>query len=198
MTFDSTLTDFERANRIRMDAVAEPLSDCHATLFDAIARFSHPSTGRNSVTELDPTVMTIILEARKEEERWYPHAATRGHYWTRVQINHLISIGVPNWCSLQGLARPENTCEQLWLLLDTLNETGLLHFDSDDIDELREPLRCYGQLDEHGRPGTEQPVHLCRCYWPTARQLHLGLEENPPPMPDSFDWYRNERDRAAS
>ncbi len=198
MTSGIDPNDFERSNRVLMEKITDPLRRRHETNLHSLAKRAHPSTRSEDSIALDPAVMIVVLEARAASERWFPHMATRGNYWTRLQVNRLISIGIPNWCSRHGLLWPESACEQVWLLLDMLHDTGILHFDSDTIEELREPLRCYGQLDENGRPGTAQSIQQCRCYWPTRRQLELGLEENPPPMPDSFDWYRDEQERAAS
>lgn len=159
---------------------------------------------------VDHDVLALVLLGRERLERWFTGIETRGHYWTRKQVNHLISIDIPNVCALNALDRPDNYHEHVWLLLGHLAEAGFLHFDSDSIDQLRAPLRCFGELDAEGRPrarsvgaelfaGDESSDDLepCRCYWPTRKQLELRLEENPPVPPSQFDWYEPERRTAA-
>lgn len=129
----------------------------------------------------DADVLAVILAGRSLAEQWSSAHETRGNYWTRTQVNHLLGKDVPNACGLLSTRRPENDAEQLWNLLHCLASTGLLHFDSDELPDLVDPLHCYAGLDPEGNHLTDEqlestPPHPCRCYRATDKQIRLGLE----------------------
>lgn len=179
-------------NRARLARALEPTIESHHQRIDGIASWA--SAGSHMAA--DPILLGLVMAGRERLQRWFPHIETRGDYWTRTQVNHLITIDLHNAATLRGCFRPDDVDEQVWLLLRFLDERRLFHFDSDPIEALCEPLRCYSGLDERGRRGEGEPARPCRCYWPTSKQLELGLESPPPAMPDRFDWYQIER-RAA-
>jgi hypothetical protein len=62
-----------------------------------------------------------------------------------------LTADVFNRCSIRRVLRPADVPEAIWHLLDALATTDALDHDSDPLDELRKPLRCYGGLDGSGR-----------------------------------------------
>jgi len=142
----------------------------------------------------DAEVHRLVVLGLMRLQRWYPAAAVREHYWTRKQTNQLITTDIPNVCSAARIACPPGLASHVWLMVSQLHEANLLHPDSDLLDQIRQPLRCFGKLDAAGRrtDAVTTCPSPCRCYWPTRKQIDLGLEEVPPPMPDSFTWYKLE------
>lgn len=175
-----------------LSEVVAPALNRHHTLIDSVATWARSNADD---LQIDRELLALVLLGKEEFDTWCPAAATRGHYWTRTQINHVLSIDIPNLCSKHAVRRPEGAAQQLWLLIAFLDAEHLLHFDSDTIDRLRGPMHCYAGLDAHGHKAEKgaAPLAPCRCYWPTRKQLDLGLEQPPPPMPDAFDWYAPER-----
>ncbi len=135
---------------------------------------------------VEPAKLALVFLGRQRLESWYPATTNRPHYWTRTQVAHLLDLDVPNVCAELRIIRPEVAVE-VWLLIVSLQADGLLHTDSDDLDDLLAPLRCAG-VDEHGRLADLDPFALhpiagrCRCFEPTDTQIRLGLEARPTPI----------------
>jgi hypothetical protein len=70
-----------------------------------------------------------------------------------VDLIQFLTADVFNWCSIRCVLLPADVPEAMWHLLDVLVATDALDHDSDPLDELRKPLRCYGGLDGSGRDG---------------------------------------------
>jgi hypothetical protein len=97
-------------------------------------------------------------------------------HWTRTRVNSHLMTRLSNWCSVRRVLIPEDgVCESLWVLLDFLDDTGQLDDDSDDLEQLREPLICYGGLDLDGRlrpEDRESPIE-CACYFPVGTPMSV-------------------------
>ncbi len=178
----------------RLAAALAPARTRHRDLIEQVSDWVASNPGGAPV---DPDLLALVLLGRETLERWYPANETRGNYWTRTQTNHLLAMDIPNVCSMNRIPPPMDDPQQLWHLLNYLDAQGLFHFDSDPIEQLREPLHCYAGLDESGlpRPEGKPTAGACRCYWPTRKQLELGLEKAPT-MPDEFAWFGPEREAA--
>jgi len=70
-----------------------------------------------------------------------------------VDLIQFLPADVFNWCSIRRVLLPADVPEAMWHLLDVLVATEPLDHDSDPLDHLRMPLRCYGGLDGSGRHG---------------------------------------------
>jgi hypothetical protein len=70
-----------------------------------------------------------------------------------VDLIQFLTADEFNWCSIRRVLRPADAPEAMWRLLSVLVATDALDHDSDPLDGLRKPLRCYGGLDGSGRHG---------------------------------------------
>lgn len=103
--------------------------------------------------------------------------------WTRPRVNWLIMCDVFNWCSRHRVLVPEEVPELIWHFLDFLAASGRFAPGSDPLERLREPLMCYGGLDDEGlrRPPGQPAPFPCECY----------LEVAPPRIPGCSRWRTN-------
>jgi hypothetical protein len=136
----------------------------------------------------DLDLMALVLAGKES-----PLADAPLHRWTRKGVNHCLSIDVNNWCSRTRVLVPEGVSQALWQLLDFMVATDRLHCDSDPLDELRKPLRCYGGLDHTGRPRSDDESALrCECYV-TYRGPTYGELSDVPPLAAADDTTQGHR-----
>jgi hypothetical protein len=88
--------------------------------------------------------------------------------WTKRDLIDFLSVDLFNWCSIRQVLLPDQVPEALSHLLEVLVATDALDDDSDPLDELSKPLRCYGGLEATGqrRPESdnESERERCECY----------------------------------
>ena len=97
-------------------------------------------------------VLALILAATEEADG----RDVSPRRWSRTGVNAVLSVHVFNWCSMHRTLAPDGVPEALWTYLDFLVASGRIDPESDPLRELRKPLRCYGGLDEEGRPQRER------------------------------------------
>jgi hypothetical protein len=85
-----------------------------------------------------------------------------------------------NLSQILGTLLPEQWPMDLWTILGWLDDEDLLDPGSAPLAVLREPLRCYGALDETGRPMPEdtEPDIACQCYIPYDPSLPPGIGQH--------------------
>ena len=71
--------------------------------------------------------------------------------WLLDDLAEFVWGHVTQWCAAEGVRRPPDLAEVLWLYLTFLDETGQLEAGSDDLPSLRASLMAYGGLDRFGR-----------------------------------------------
>jgi hypothetical protein len=105
-----------------------------------------------------------------------------------VDLIQFRTADVFNRCSIRRVLRRADVPEAMWHLLDVLVATDALDHDSDPLDELRKPLRCYGGLDGSGRqaPTTAGPSSGASATTPTEGRRMASFEPTQlePAVPD--------------
>jgi hypothetical protein len=99
------------------------------------------------------------------------------------------TVDVFNRCFIRRVLLPADVPEAMWHVLDMLVATDALDHDSDSLNELRKPLRCYGGLDGSGRQGTTTtagPSNGASATSPTEGRRMAGFEPTQlePAVPD--------------
>jgi hypothetical protein len=110
--------------------------------------------------------VALICVADAERRRWQ---GTPPDQWFRPDITHLLSIDIPNWCSLARCRIPLGLPQTLWNFLEFLADTGRFDPASDPLPELRKVLVCYGGLGFDGVPREGRSPIRCECY-----RTHVG------------------------
>lgn len=123
-------------------------------------------------TTIDRDEVALICVADAERRRWQ---GTPPDHWFRPDVTHLLSIDIPNWCSMARCLIPRGLPQTLWHFLEFLAETGRLAPASDPVPELRKTLVCYGGLGFDGRPREGRSPIRCECYRTHAGPSYGGL-----------------------
>ena len=139
------------------EAIAAPLRARH---HDAIRSLATWSLERGRRCDLD--VAAACLDALE------PLRDADGYRLTRPAVTGVLVSEVRNIASAGRALLPEQWPTVLWSVLTWLHDDGRLHARSDPLDVLREPLRCYGMLDEDGHPMPQgdDVDFACQCYVP--------------------------------
>lgn len=94
---------------------------------------------------INPDALSVILSAR---------LAMAGplRYMTEEIVWDLLWFDICNWCGLRAIDIPTGVNQAMWSLLHHLHESGEMHPQSDDLEELCTPLYSSGGLDRSGTP----------------------------------------------
>ena len=153
------------SNERALAGAVAPTSHRYREIIDASRRWS---ISQCCWLPPDLVALTIAASTLRDERSDVitPDDAAPGGFWTRQTVNALLMRDLPEWCAVHGVSRPYAFPEALWRYFDFLVATGRLHPGSDPLEELRRPLRCYGQLGPSGRwePDDINDPGPCVCY----------------------------------
>lgn len=144
---------------VPFEIAIEPGRRRHRSAITTVRRW-----GLTRRVRLDPNLVALILEARRERVRWGQELGMTRHvvYW-------LMRGEIPNWCSMQRCLMPDEVPETIWHWLHYLDATGELDGGDEPLGDLLKPLLCYGGLDFAGRPraeGETRKLVECECFEP--------------------------------
>jgi hypothetical protein len=176
-------SDFERASVLQLrptrGAPAQPftrvsLADAAAPLrakhHEALRALAAWSLANGTSCDLDTAALCL-----EELERL---RTPDGHVLLdRPTVNQILWADVWNLSQMLGTLLPEHWHVELCTVIGWLDDSGVLDARSDPLAVLREPLRCYGLLDEDGRPMPEgsDVDFACQCYVPYEPTLPPGI-----------------------
>ena len=148
-------------------AVAAPLRARH---HEALGRLAAWSLTHGRSCDLD--VAALCLDALDAYR-----SATGRVLLDRPTVHQVQWADVWNLSQTLGGLLPDDWHTELWAILGWLDDEELLDPLSAPLAVLREPLRCYGLLDEHGEPLPEdtEPDIACQCYIPYDPDLPAGV-----------------------
>lgn len=143
----------------------------HRTLLAAAAEWALANG-----CSLDLDVAALIVDATRRTPITRP---------TKVGVNDLLGSRCFNWCSLRRTLTPDRIPETLWVLLDFLYATDRVHPDSDPLEEVRKPLRCYCGLGDDGERRSDEEIDRdrarddweCDCFVEYHGPTHGELRE---------------------
>lgn len=151
-------------------AVVAPLRARH---HDDICRLAAWSLAHGRPCDRD--VAAVCLQAVDEHRRSADRVLL-----DRPTVQQILWADVWNISQALGARLPEHWHTELWTILGWLEAEDLLDPRSAPLAVLREPLRCYGRLDEVGQPlpaGVEPDV-ACQCYIPYDPNLPPGIGQH--------------------
>jgi hypothetical protein len=166
----------DRAGAVSLGPVAplvplrQALAEQRRPHTEVIADAARWALARGKSMDRDEVALICIADA--EQRRW--QGIPPGQ-WFRPGVTHLLTIDIPNWCSLARCSIPRGLPETLWKFFDFLAETGRLDPASDPVPELRKTLLCYGGLGFDGLPREGQSPIRCECYRTHAGPSHGDL-----------------------
>ncbi|MGH9185331.1 MAG: hypothetical protein ACRD0U_05900 [Acidimicrobiales bacterium] len=180
-----------------LDSAIGPIRARHRQLIaDAV------SWGLGAGEPLDPASVALVCAGAEFGFAAGDNPLTR---WTRPRVNDLVMRDAHNWSTMHHATVPEDLPRVIWRFLAFLHATGRLDPSSDPLDNLREPLMCYGGLDADGQPrprGTPAPFP-CQCYfnvrvpsrpglsqWETPGGVVIELRRPSPAEPRLVDWWK--------
>jgi hypothetical protein len=149
-------------------AVVAPLRSRHHDLLRRLARWSL-AHGRSC--DLDTAALCLdALDAHRSS------SGSGSVLLDRPTVHQILWADVWNLSQTLGALLPQQWPVDLWTVLGWLDHEKLLDRRSAPLDVLREPLQCFGGLDETGHPrppGTESGVP-CQCHVPYDADLPPG------------------------
>lgn len=160
----------ERPPLVPFGAAVAPLRARHRELLAELASWSL-AAGRP--VSLDVAALALDVLARHRVE------GGELHRMQRPDVARALQYDVRNRASMLTTLLPEGVPGAVWSVVTFLHDTGRLCPDSDPVDALREPLRCYGGLGPDGnrRPEGEDIDFPCQCYVPHDPTLPPGMAQ---------------------